>query len=255
MKNIKISVYENKYVFFLNGYEINFCRFDNPETRASLWNIWGISKNGNIICSTGTDIVGVLREKGQADFMGGVHGDENNVNTHILADGEPVTNNCECKKVDIIMYSHLTRVSSGENVIDRTVHIELENNAITVSTSFHCLVDDFNLDTAYCGGMFAWFDDMYDYAYCNLGIIDKGDATEPKRILSNCGINHVVCKLPDSFITVENLVGHDSPLYSASVFYYGNEKRPRIKIYYACDKDSVWNKGHVCFGKARYTLI
>ena len=152
------------------------------------------------------------------------------------------------------MFSHLTRVSDGENIIDRTVHVEIENKSIYVTTSFHCLIDNFKLEIAYCGGMFAWFQDMCEFSYSNIGVIPYCDDSFAKTLQSNQELNHVVCKLPNSFITIENIKGNEKSTYNGTIFFYGNEKRPRVKVYYSCDKNSIWNKGHVCTGKAKYTF-
>ena len=256
MNKIKIIKNDDRFIFNLNGFDIHFCNIVNTETRANLWNFWGVYKDDAVICSKGTDIIGVLREKGEADFMGGVHGDETVVDLKIFADGKIFEKgSCECNRVDIVMFSHLTRVSTGENVIDRMVHIELFENSITVSTSFKCLVDNFNLEIAYNGGMFAWFDDMAEFQYTSAGpIVPDGDKV-PRQVQSDKGIVWSVCKHTDALITVENLIGHTNDSYNGTAFYYGSEPHPRIKIYYSTDSNTVWNKGHICTGKAKYTLI
>ena len=256
MNKIRITKNNDRYIFNLNGFDIHFCNVINNETRANLWNIMGIFKNDSVICSRGTDIIGVLREKGEADFMGGVHGDESLVDMNILVDGKILDDTtCECNRVDILMFSHLTRVSTGENIIDRTVHIELIDNTITVSTSFKCLIDGFSLDIAYSGGMFAWFDDCAEFQYTNAGPIVSNKGTSAMTLHSSNDIVRAVCKLSEAFVTVENLKGHEKSSYNGTAFYYGNEPHPRVKIYFSTDSDTIWDKGHICSGKAKYTLI
>lgn len=256
MSKIRITKEQDRYIFNLNGFDVHFCNVVNNKTRANLWNIMGIFKNDKVVCSRGTDIVGVLREKGESDFMGGVHGDETLVDLNILADGKKLDDSVfECDRLDIVMYSHLTRVSTGENIIDRTVHIELFDNSIIVSTAFKCLVDNFNLEIAYNGGMFAWFDDMAEFQYTSAGPIVSGKDTIPRTVHSAPNIVMAVCKHQEAFVKVENLIGHEMPSFNGTVFYYGNEPHPRIKIYFSTDSNTMWNKGHVCSGKAKYTLI
>lgn len=256
MSKIKITKSNDEYVFNLNGFDIHFRNFVNDETRANLWNIWGIYKGDKVVCSKGTDIVGVLREKGEADFMGGVHGDETVVDLKVLADGKIFNGAAsECDRLDIIMFSHLTRVSTGENVIDRMVNIELADDSITVSTSFKCLVDDFNLEIAYNGGMFAWFDDMAEFQYTSAGAIESGKGDKPCTVHTGHDIVMAVCKHQDALIKVENLIGHEKSTFNGKAFYYGSEAHPRIKIYFSTDENTIWNKGHICSGKAKYTLI
>jgi len=256
MSKIKITKSSDRYIFNLNGFDIHFCNVVDKQTRANLWNIMGIFKNDKVVCSRGTDIVGVLREKNEAHFMGGVHGNETVEDLKIFADGKLLDSSAvECERLDIVMFSHITRVSSGENVIDRMVNIELCDNSITISTSFKCLVDDFNLDRAYNGGMFAWFDDMAEFQYTSAGPIVSGKGDKACTIDSGHDVVMAVCKHQEAFIKVENLIGHENPSFNGKAFYYGTEPHPRIKIYFSTDSDTVWNKGHICSGKARYTLM
>ena len=253
--SVSIKIKQNAYVFSLNGYDINFVKVLNEATRANLWNIMGISKNDSVICTAGTDIVGVLKEKGQSDFMGGVHGDEDCYSLEILADGAPVISDTFCLKAEIRMDSHLTRVSSGENIIDRHVLIELENNSITVTTEFKCIVDDFELDIAFNGGMFAWRDKNAIRQHTNKGDIISNGGKTPYCIIADHEITYAECLLKNARIKVENLVGHKNERYVGKAFYYGNEDNPRIKIYFSTDEKNIWNNGHICIGKSRYTLM
>ena len=102
MGKIKITKMDDRYIFNVNGFDIHFCNVVNTDTRANLWNIMGILKNDSVICSRGTDIVGVLREKGEADFMGGVHGDETVVALNILADGKFLDDETRANVIELI---------------------------------------------------------------------------------------------------------------------------------------------------------
>ncbi len=253
--SISACITENGYKFTLNGYEVYFIKTENSNTRANLWNIMGIFKQGNTVCTRGTDIVGVLKEKGESDYMGGVHGDEECFYLNIVGDGSPITDNVMCSKVTINMNSHLTRVSSGENIINRYVTIELENSCITVTTEFKCLVNDFNLEIAFNGGMFAWRDKEAKRQRTNLGEITSDGGKKPYCIVADHDITYAECETENARVKVENIIGHEGERYVGKAFYYGNEENPRVKIYFSTDENSVWHSGHVCKGKARYTLL
>lgn len=252
--SVTIKKNNDDYIFTANGYEINLIRVVNESTRANQWNIMGIFKDGKTVCTRGTDIVGVLKEDGESDFMGGVHGDEACYDFIITADGKALTDETECSRLIIKMSSHLTRVSSGENIIDRYSTIEIDDNSITVTTKFECLVNDFKLEIAFNGGMFAWRDNDAIQQRTNKGDIISDGGKTPYCIIADREITYAECLLENAHVKVENLIGYNNERYVGKAFYYGNEYNPRIKIYFSTDEKTVWNKGHICIGKARYTL-
>lgn len=251
---ITIKPLSDRYIITMNGYDITFLHTVNASTRSDEWSIRGISKGNNIICPSGTDIIGVLREVGESDFMGGLHGDETNVELHVLADGKEVTSEVKCKNITILMYSHLTRVSTGENIIDRFVTMTFENNTINVKTTFVCLVDNFALDYAYNGGMFAWYDYDADFAMSNIGMIDTNSGTAGTLLQSSSSLVSSSTIIGNNLIITENVVGHENEKYLGETYYYGSSDK-RVKMYYATDHNSRWNRKHICMGEAKYTLI
>lgn len=251
---INVSVSTNKYDFVINGYETSLVKTVSASTRANLWNFNGLRKNGETIFSSGTDIIGVLREVGEVDFMGGVHGDETNVEMLIYGDYVPLITSGSYKQVDIYMYSHLTRVSSGDNIIDRVVHITICNNSIMIDNTFICLVDGFQLTYAYNGGMFAWYKANAEKVYTSYGVFD------PETDIIDWGMSKELLKtniiLSDgSQFEVENLIGRNYDKYLGEIHTYTNETNPRQKIYYATDNNSTWNSGHRCYGRCVYRLL
>ena len=244
-----------------DNYEIRFGKFAthldhivNAGTRSDLWNIRGLTVRDQTIFTNQGDVVGVLKEAGQDDFMGGYHGDETNVYCHVAVDGKPVTTTLKGEQCDIVMYSHLTRVSTGDNVIDRFVHIMIRKNIVEIEVTFKCLVDNFNLGYAYNGGMFM-FDSMPTYLQCNDVIIkaadvDHGSYSADSELISASALMNL--SKQDAFISIENLVGMENEKYFGQVVWYQNASE--YKVYFCTDHNSVWNAGHVCKGKCRWRL-
>ena len=213
-----------------------------------------IKKENNTIVPIGTDIIGVLKETNESNFMGGVHGNEKVYDIYLLVDGVPCLGSTTANRIDIIMNSHLYRVSSGINVIDRFVHIVIQNNSIKVNTTFKCLVDNFSLKYSYNGGMFAWYDNDKSYATTNIGRI-TGDSGATNHVLQQDDkLYRAEVMIYNGFVTCENTIGHEENTYNGEAFYYGGETNPRMKMYFATDKNSVWNTGHICIGESVYTF-
>ena len=244
-----------------NGYyDITFDKFAirlthvvNASTRADLWNITSVTKDGAKFLASGTDILGVVRETGESDYMGGVHGDETNATFYILADGSQVTDEVMCSQVDILMHSHLTRVSTGDNVLDRYVHIVIRKNVIEVETTFKCLVDNFNVQDALAGGMWAWYEADKIYAMSNIGAI-SGSGSSGTSIVKMHDLYTVTAVLTSGVATCENIIGKEVEGTTGQAYYYGNEKNPRMKMYLGQIQNIEWNTGDTWKGKSRYTM-
>lgn len=254
---ISVSVKSDYYGITMNGYDIRLIHYVNAGRNADCWTINEINKNGSVVLPSGTDVVGVLKEKNQDNFMGGyAHGNEQIVDFHILADGVAVTDDVDCNVLDVFMYSHLYRVSNPtENIIDRYTHIQFKDNSIVVESTFKCLVDDFHLDIAYNGGMWAWRQSMALFATTNIGIL-TASGTSGTSIF---GMKHELISasalLGSGLVTTENILGFEQAKFKGEAYYYGNEgATARMKIYYSTDDNSTWESGHLCVGKARYTL-
>ena len=261
ISNSKIVAKKNSatsYTITMNGYTIPWTRRVRQDVRADQWNIAGddIKKNGVTVCPDGTDILGVLQEVGESDFMGGVHGDETVVSMKMFADGKSIENETfdtlYCNSLDIVMQSHLTRVSTGENVVDRFVHLNFHGDAITVETTFKCLVNNFALSFAYNGGMFACYKEQCNFLFLNNGFYDL---TNPQSTSEVASLYSITAGLSDDIeFTAENIIGYGNANYRGKIVYYSSELIPRLKVYYSTDSSTTWNAGHICNGKCKYIL-
>lgn len=251
---ISVAVETGKYTISFGKYKIVFAHIVNANTRADLWNFKGITKNGQTIVGEGTDIVGVVREDGQSDYMGGVHGDETNVDMYILADGVPITTDVTCNRIDILMYSHLTRVSTGDSIVDRTVHITIKNGVIETEATFTSLIDNLVLSRILAGGMFAWYESDKVYATSNIGEL-VGSGSSGVAVQESHELYTATAILNSATVICENIIGRDVDGTYGQAYYYGNEANPRMKLYLGALKNITMNTGDVKKGKARYTLL
>ena len=252
LNKITLSVISNGYRVNMNDYDIDLLHMIDSSTRSNLWTIDGIYKNELDVCPKGTDIIGVLQEQGENNFMGGIHGNETCTLFKIIADGKEVTSETTCDKLDILMHSDLTRVSSGETIMKRMVHIIFNDNSIIIENTFINLIDSFNLRYAYNGGLFGWHDNDASLQLSNIGEIKTDNVDASKTIQQSNKLISTNAIVQSNLITTENLVGHESEKFLGEIYYYVETKR--TKVYYSTDHNSVWENGHVCTGKAKYTL-
>lgn len=251
---ISVTAGTGNYGIKFGDYNIKFSHITKASTRADLWNFNGITKGSATVVGSATDIIGVLRENGESDFMGGVHGDETIVDFYILADGTPITGDVVCDRIDILMYSHLTRVSTGDNVIDRVAHITITKGVIETEVTFKSLVDNFAADSVFAGGMWAWYEADKVYATSNIGEI-VGSGSSGVQVQASHDLYTATIITNDYTATCENIIGKDVEGSYGSAFYYGNEANPRMKMYLGAIENIVLNTGDFVKGKARYTLM
>ena len=255
---ISVTVNSDYYGITMNGYDIRLIHYVNAGRNADCWTINEINKNGSVVLPSGTDVVGVLKEKNQDNFMGGyAHGNEQIVDFHILADGNAITENVNCNTVDVFMYSHLYRVSNpSENIIDRYTHINFKDGCITIETTFKCLVDNFQLDIAYNGGMWAWRQGLAQFATTNIGLLNASGSSGVSVFGTKHELISASALLGTGLVSAENILGFEQEKFKGEAYYYGNEgDTARMKIYFSTDDNSVWGNGHLCVGRAKYTMV
>lgn len=244
-------VSQDKYTIKFGKMQLSFEHEVDTPTNKDLWTIRGINCGDNVICTRGTDIIGVLREIGQTDFMGGLHGDEHVINMNIYGDSVPITSDGDFETVEIIMFSHLYRPSDSTNVIDRIVNIVITANCLEITTTFKCLVNNFQLDYAYNGGMFAWIDTAANFQISNVGIIDSQSGTSNRTLQVNKNLIQTFANIGGCNVTIENIKGYELSTFLGEVYYYGSSDK-RIKTYFSTENNTTWSSGHICMGKARY---
>lgn len=193
------------------------------------------------------NILGVIRETDQDDFMGGVaHGDEQIISMNIYCDGVPISQNTSGYKVDIFLLSNLKRVSDHTtNVVKRVVHIIFQNNTMTIKTSFIVLVDNFSIDFAYVG---MWgqllsqttklFTNMFEYDLSNPSNYNS------TQVLNSSYIN------PNGIVDISIIKGFDYPSYRFAFVYYSDTQR--VKNYFTLAQNETFNTNDVLYGVTEY---
>lgn len=223
---------ENQYTIYFGDYNIKLVRVDNDTTNAHLWNIVDIRKGESVLVPSGTDIIGPLKESGENDFMGGVHGDETSTLFAVYCDGTKydMDSTVQFDTLDILMVSNLQRVSTKENIAQRTVHISIKDNEIEIQNQIKALTN-FTVQRATNGGLIAARNDIITGVYTNNYAIDEAPSTSPSGIASQNNTTAVILTTIGK-ITVENIVGHERSTYKGYVAVFTTETPMRTKIYF-----------------------
>ena len=250
-----VKVDSTSYKIYFGEYIANLKHVDDDTINAHLWNITSIYKGTDVVVPSGTDIIGPILENGEADFMGGVHGDEINTSFAIYADGAAydMSSTVFFESLDICMVSTMQRVSTKDNVFMRTVNIRITGNEMTISSQYKTLVDNITVKRATNGGLMAVRNNILNGIYMNNYFSD----TAPTQAISNISKENTIAKFFTSLgtITVENLTGHDKAAYRGYWAVFTNENPMRTKSYFdVVSSNTVFNTGDLITGVFRYTF-
>ena len=136
------------------------------------WNIKSLSKpNGDNVLPSSTDIIGVIKFDGENNFMGGVHGNESNIDFTLWAEGSQIVTSGYYKNVRVWMNSHLYSVNDPTaNVVDRYVMFLFDENGWKCRNTFKIL-SNATVNVSYASGLFGFSLSDVNFASCNLGPI------------------------------------------------------------------------------------
>ena len=156
IKDILISIEatnEYSYLINLGKYQVDLMKVVSTSANSELWNMLNLRSNG--IQITMGDILGVIKEQGEDDFMGGVHGDEKIVYLNIHCDGVSWDRQSKVLSngITIDMFSNIFRVSTKEHIYNKVVHIEFKRNNIRITNTYKCLVNGSVIESAVNGGL------------------------------------------------------------------------------------------------------
>lgn len=212
----------------LDSYDINNIYMDNTQIEF-----------GNIL--------GVIKETNQDDFMGGVaHGDEQIISMNIYCDGIPITQSTSGYKVDIFLISNLKRVSDHTtNVAKRIVHIIFQNNTMTIKTNFIVLVDNFNIDFVYVG-MWGQLLSQTTKLFTNM---NEYDLDSPSNYNSTKVFNSSYVN-PNGIVDISIIKGFEYPNYRFAFVYYSDTQR--VKNYFTLAQNETFNTDDVLYGVTEY---
>ena len=243
------------YYITFSEYTAKLDRIDNDNANAHLWNITNIKKGNDILVPDGTDIIGPIKEDGESDFMGGVHGDEINTSFAIYIDGAlyDMQSTVYFDTLDICMISNMQRVSTKENVFTRTVNIHISGNEITISNQYKALVNNITVSRATNGGLIAVRNTILNGIYMNNYFANSA----PTVGISNNSIENTLAKFFTTLgtITVENIIGHEKSTYGGRWAVFTNESPVRTKSYFdVISSNTIVNTGDLITGVFKYTF-
>lgn len=216
-------------------YTCKFRRFVNEDRNADLYDLYDIYCGDTLI--TNGNIMGVLKEDGQSDFMGGIdHGDEKDYTLSIKCDNSDYDIESgalvSCDNIEINYTSKLYRVSDGTHIYNKTVRLNITKDKIVVYNNCKCLVDDSVLVHAYNGGMVdCQFPTLVGTVMDNLYSFPAPTA-EPNNN-SHENVNSVLYWTGGA-VRLNNITGHQKDTYKGRVVAYKNSDGTpqRNKIYY-----------------------
>lgn len=222
---------EDIYRINFGKYCANLVHVTDEETNSDLWNLLGIYCGETAVVSTGTDIIGPIRELGQPDFMGGLHGDEKNKVLFITCDGirwDEMTET-EGDTVQIVMNSELYRVSSKEHVYNRFITITFTENRIHIVNRHECLVGDSVISSAPTGGLIA----VQHTILTAISMPNYFTDTPPCEPVNNRSTDNISGTLywTGGSIEVRNIFGKGKDTYEGNLCVYTKEVPMRSKIY------------------------
>ena len=219
------------YSISFGKYIINLRHTISTSNNANLWNISFIKYGDIIVIPSGTDILGPIKEVGQNDFMGGVHGHEKTTELYITADGVEWDYNSEinCETIQIVMVSEIYRVSDKTHVYNRHVKLTITHNKIIVENLYTCVVDDSTIERATNGGLIAIKNTILKAAE----MTNFFSSTPPSSSVPNKSKNNVSGTLywEHGSVTLENIIGKEQESYSGYLQVFTNETPMRNKIY------------------------
>ena len=233
-KNTNVSIEkenETSYVIRFGKYYTYLKYNEQDSINAHLWNLVGIYyEDGENVVQVGTDIIGPIKEVGQEDFMGGVHGDETTTEIKITCDGVDIGDktSIECENINIVLISELYRVSDKTHVYNRYVNINISNGRIRIENLYKCIVDDSVVDRATNGGLIAITNDKLKSVTMN----NYFSSTAPTKS-DNGSKNNVSATLywEKGSVTVNNIIGHENNNYKGFLVVFANEIPNRTKVY------------------------
>lgn len=194
----------------------------------SAWNITNITVDNNSILPTGTDILGPIKELGGGDFVGGVHGYEQNVSISVLCNGKEYPSYGYYEVVDVYIHSVLLNRTSLDEVFDRYIHLTFTSNKMNAKVTY-IPKKDVVIERATNGGLYAETVDNIAFLSTNTsGIIDLEtyNTVEYKNL-----INATYILNSGERISVTNKYGNQLSTYTAWLNKFSNETPIRFKIY------------------------
>lgn len=238
-------------------YGINFGRYTtnlvhtiNSGNNIDAWNLLGIYQNGVTVVDTGTDFIGPIMELGEADFMGGLHGDELGTMLYITCDGKEwdYETTALCKEIKIAITSEIYRVSTKAHVYNRYVVLTISENKIVGEVMYKCLVNDSVIQSAPLGGLIGCPKTIVTGIVMN-NYVHKGSTDVRPANYSRNNISGTI-HWTNGSVTVNNLVGHEREEYTGVLVVY--DDKVKVYLYVIPPSETPIEMGEEIFGKYEY---
>ena len=244
------------YEISFGSFKTNLIKTENADINVDNWNLSTVKDSvENVLVPVGTDIIGPIKLSGNADFIGGVHGNETtdyikvgiNNKTDDLADitqenGENLT---------ITMASSIYDYSSHDKVADRHVNITFEPNKIHITNSF-TFTSDVTLNSAPICGLIAARNNIIDSIMFNNHFFSSAPESSVD-IKSKANTNATINTTYGS-ITANVIKGYDNQYYKGYLNVFTNENPKRCKAYFMLYDSGSYsiNSGDTITGEFEY---
>lgn len=246
LQKVIVTKSGDNFEITMGKYKFPFNKANDTSANLSSYDINSVYLNNNVL--EAGNIIGVVKEYGESDFMGGVqHGDEQMISMNIYCDGMPITDSTQGNKVDIYLISNLQRVSTKENVIKRLVHIVFENNKMTIETTFRCLVDNFSCENAYVG-MWGQYTSKITAIFNNVDEYDISNYSS--KIFDHDLLKTTTYVSGEGLVTINFEEGYKQQSSNARYVYYSDSLR--LKNYFSLANGLVLNTNDILYGKSVY---
>ena len=214
-------------------------KLEHKVTNSINLDTWMLTKGtvNNTTLWSGSDIEAPIKEKGAADFIGGVHGDEVFESASIVCDGNLIDMekdyNVSFENLSIFVKSTLYRCETSTPVFTRYKKLEFVNGELIISNRLICLVDNFLVERYTGCGLYSVYKDL---------LLGYTVNTKPELITEG-GLGadanmDIGTFFGDGYtVTLKTLSGK-TEYFKGYVADFASESRPRYKLYFDCIKSS-----------------
>ena len=240
---VRVEIQTNSVILHGKKYNVTFTK--KTTTQGYQWNITSLSGKGDNVLPSSTDIIGVLQYDGENNFMGGVHGNESNIEFSLWAEGHQITADGIYKNVRVWMNSHLYSVNDPTvNAVDRFVEMAFDENGWKCRNTFKVIVAG-TVKVSYASGLFGFNRADVNLAVCNLGPVDL---TSEVRQYYNYKFKQLIVNFANNLtVTMEsNTAELGFVTYRSSTESY--------KAYFADVNNQAVSVGNYITGECKYTF-
>lgn len=217
------------------GKHLYAMRLKNDNTiNLNTWLINHATYNGEYLFN-GTDIEGPMKLTGRSDFIGGIHGDEVMTDARFIVDGVDITNGGAVELNDAhVLTAYITStiydVDSTNALFTRNKTLTFTENKLIVENKWTYIGGEGNTIERWpgCGLYPVYKDMMLGYTIDNkFYTADEVATTTPNMYFHN-----ITFWAGGTNINIKALDGCAGQQYRGWVQYFGDEERPRVKVYF-----------------------